>query len=650
MARRTPGEKRRLERPKPIENETPQENPYALAIEGANDGLWDWDAASDGVFRSRRVQEILGLRPVDRMASARDWPDFIHDEDRARYLKAISDLFKSKGNHFSLQYRVRHIDGSYRWVLDRATARRDAGGRIYRMAGSLSDITESKRAEDALRESEQRFRLLVAGVKDYAIFMLDPDGRVVSWNEGAARIKGYRSDEIIGQHFSCFYPQADIEAGKPELQLERARAEGRVESTGWRVRKDGSRFWANVVLTALFEETGELRGFSKITRDVTERERVAEALRDSEQRFRLLIAGVKDYAIFMLDPQGRVMSWNEGAERITGYGSNEILGKHFSCFYPSEDAKLGKPARQLELASRDGGVEDTSWRLRKDGSRFMANVVVTTLYDESGSLRGFAKVVRDVTERVRAEAALRLYAERLKSLSARLIDLQEIERRHIALELHDEIGQSLTALKINLEGLQRSAPAFAKMPRIGESIEIVAQLIQEIRDMSLALRPSILDDFGLMPALRWYTRRQAERTGVVIDLMEAGTPTRAPPPIETACFRIAQEALTNIARHSKAKHVKLTVSHSGTKIELEVKDDGIGFDPVEARENLQHGRSHGLLGMQERARLLGGQIDIDAAPGKGTCIKAEFPLIGLAEDSAHAGKSAAGKAPRRRRS
>jgi PAS domain S-box-containing protein len=620
------------------------DSPFALAIEGANDGLWDWDVSSDRVYRSSRVQTILGHEPADAVGTPKDWPALVHPEDKPAYLAAMRALMRGETETFSLKYRVRHVGGGYRWMLDRALARRDTEGRVTRLAGSLTDITDSKRVEDHSRENGLRFSLLVAGVKDYAIFMLDPEGLVVSWNEGAAAIKGYRSDEIIGKSFSSFYTPEDLAVGKPMRLLARARAEGHAEDTGWRLRKNGERFRANVVVTALFDDAGELRGFAKITRDVTDRERVAEALRESEQRFRLLIAGVKDYAICMLDPQGCVVSWNEGAERIIGYRAGEILGKHVSSFYPAEDIAREKPGRDLELASRNGRSEDSGWRLRKDGTRFMANVVLTALYDETGSPRGFAKITRDVTERERAEAELRLYAERLRALSTRLIDLQEIERRHIALELHDEIGQALTALKINLEAMQRVEPEFGRMPRISESVEIVGQLIEEVRDMSLSLRPSILDDFGLMPALRWYTRRQAERSGYVIDLLEAGSVSRASPPIETACFRIAQEALTNIARHAQAKHVKVTIAHSNSKIELAIEDDGVGFDPVEARENLQHGRGHGLLGMQERARLLGGQIEIDAAPGKGTVIKAEFPLSGLSAPPEQAQRRPQGRA------
>jgi PAS domain S-box-containing protein len=254
---------------------------------------------------------------------------------------------------------------------------------------------------------EDASRLLVDQVRDYAMYVLDPDGRVLTWNPGAQRLKGYTAGEIIGQHYSVFYQKSDIERGKPEHGLRVARRRGRFEDEGWRVRKDGSLMWADVVITALHNEQHELVGFAKVTRDLTDRRRAEDALREGEQRFRLLVQGVRDYAIFMLDPNGLVATWNDGAESIKGYWAEEIIGKHLSVFYPPEEVAVGKPARELEVAARLGRVEDEGWRVRKDGSRFWASVVITALHNSSGTLTGFAKVTRDLTERrARMEEAL----------------------------------------------------------------------------------------------------------------------------------------------------------------------------------------------------------------------------------------------------
>ena len=257
----------------------------------------------------------------------------------------------------------------------------------------------------SLQEVEQHFTELVAGVEDHAIFLLDPNGIVKSWNAGARRIKGYEAEEIIGQPFTRFYTQEAIDSGWPQEELRRAAATGRIQDEGWRLRKDGSRIWANVVITALRSPSGELRGFLKITRDLTERRQTEEILRLSEERLRLLIESVQDYAIFMLDPDGRIASWNLGAERIKGYTAAEIIGQHFSIFYSSEDVASGKPQRELETAIREGRVEDEGWRVRKDRSQFWANVIITSVYDRQGTLRGFAKITRDLTESHEANLA-----------------------------------------------------------------------------------------------------------------------------------------------------------------------------------------------------------------------------------------------------
>jgi PAS domain S-box-containing protein len=255
-----------------------------------------------------------------------------------------------------------------------------------------------------LQEVEEHFSQLVAGVRDYAIFLLSPEGIIRSWNAGARRIKGYEPNEIIGLHFSKFYLPESIASGWPQEELKRAGELGRFEDEGWRVRKDGSRFWANVVISALYENDGQVRGFLKITRDLTERKQAEEAIRLSEERFRLLVDGVEDYAIFMLDREGCIASWNRGAERIKGYTSAEIIGRHFSEFYTAEDLEAGKPAMELKVALERGSVEDEGWRVRKDRSLFWANVVITAVYDGEHRHIGFAKLTRDLTERRKSEA------------------------------------------------------------------------------------------------------------------------------------------------------------------------------------------------------------------------------------------------------
>ncbi|EDZ97830.1 PAS/PAC sensor hybrid histidine kinase [Burkholderia sp. H160] len=260
---------------------------------------------------------------------------------------------------------------------------------------------------------------LVQAISDYAIILLDATGHVMSWNAGAQNLEGYTESEIVGQHFSRFQTEEAVASGWPTYELGQAALTGRFEDEGWRVRKDGTTFWANVVITAVHDEAGTLTGFAKITRDLTAQRDYLDALRQSEERFRLLVDSVKDYAIFMLDPQGFVVSWNAGAARINGYRHDEIVGRHFSLLYVPGEAAAGKPTRELAIARQIGTVEDEGWRVRKDGSTFWANVIITAVYDEARQLRGFAKITRDLTERRRREE-LERSSERMRDFLATL--------------------------------------------------------------------------------------------------------------------------------------------------------------------------------------------------------------------------------------
>jgi PAS domain S-box-containing protein len=468
--------------------------------------------------------------------------------------------------------------------------------------------------------------LLVQNVIDYGIFTLDTGGHVASWNAGAERIKGYRADEIMGKHFSTFYPPEDIAAGKPDNELRTAIAEGRLEDEGWRLRKDGSRFWANVVITALFDETGELRGFGKVTRDMTERRRAEEALRTSEERFRLLVQGVPDYGIFTLDTGGHVASWNAGAQRIKGYRADEILGKHFSTFYPPEDIAAGKPDNELRTAIAEGRLEDEGWRLRKDGSRFWANVVITALFDETGELRGFGKVTRDMTERRRAEEAL---TERRRLLT-HLVEAQEMERRRIAWDVHDDSIQSMVAVGMRLQLLAGRLPA-EHAPALHQLDETVRGTIGRLRNLIFRLRPPGIDRHGLEEALSSYLNQVVSGWGLKHSLRNdlAHEPS---PEVATTIFRICQEALTNVRKHSRATAVDVTLSSVDNGVLVRVVDNGIGAgEPLDRRVSEGH---FGLAEMRERAEIAGGWWTMRGEPAIGTTVEFWLPVLPAADQDA----------------
>jgi PAS domain S-box-containing protein len=331
---------------------------------------------------------------------------------------------------------------------------------------------------------DELHRLLIESVQDYAIFALDPDGFILSWNAGAERFKGYKAAEVVGRHFSIFYPQERIDEGFPDYELREAARTGRFEDEGWRLRKDGSRFWANVVITALRDQSGTLVGYAKVTRDLSDRRAAEEALRLSEERFRLLVHSVQDYAIFMLDPDGKVATWNEGAERIRGYTADEIIGRHFSVFYSPEQVSAGFPQHELALAAKNGRFEDEGWRLRKNGSRFWANVVITALRNPDGELLGFAKITRDLTERRDAEqqaiaAASRFAAEEAARQAAdegreRAEQLQRLTSALSGAYSIPDVREVI--LKEGLTELGAEGGALALLDERGKMVEVIGQI------------------------------------------------------------------------------------------------------------------------------------------------------------------------------
>lgn len=475
---------------------------------------------------------------------------------------------------------------------------------------------------------ETRYRAMVDAIKDYAIFLLDVKGRIATWNAGAERIKGYRAEEIIGRHFSVFYPEEVAARGYPAEELRRAAELGRWEDEGYRVRKDGSRFWANVVITSLRDEKGELVGFAKVTRDLTERRRNEEQLRQSEERMRRLMDAIED-AIFMLNPQGQVTSWNGGATRVLGFHASEIIGRHFSRFYPVESIAGREPERELADAAAYGRIEKEGWRLRKDGSRFCANVVVTAVFGVAGELVGFAKVVRDITERNQLRQL-----EYASELAARIEATREEEKKRIARELHDDLGQQLTALKMDLTALTADdAPRThdpsdaldAVRARALAMREAVDHAIGSVRRLAAGLRPAVLDDLGLLPALEWLVDDFRQRSRLSIGMATNAEDVMFNDAASTAIFRIVQEALTNVVRHAhRATAVDVALICTTTMCDVSIRDNGTG---IEASPDAKEGRPSpsGLAGIRDRVRRLGGSVVIGSEAGGGFAIRLSVP-------------------------
>ncbi len=379
------------------------------------------NTVAEGAFSpswvSENVTRITGYE-TDEALQPTWWLDNLHPDHRPRVLAEIAVLLTN--DQLTTEYRFRYKDGSYHWVHDESRLLRDAAGKPVEVFGSWVDITERTRAEEALRGSEERFRNLATTAND-AIVSANSRGEITYFNPGAERAFGYAAAEVVGKPIGVLMPERFRAAHRAGLERYLATGEARVVGKTVELagrRKDGTEFPLDLSLASWTQD--QEVGFTAIIRDVTERQRAEQALRVSEERFRLLMGSVRDYAIYMLDPTGRVVSWNRGAEQIKGYTAQEIVGQHFSCFFTPEDVAAGKPDALLRAAAAEGRCEEENWRVRKDGARFWADVVITSVRDEAGTLVGFAKVTRDLTERLRAEAELQTRAAQLEAANKEL--------------------------------------------------------------------------------------------------------------------------------------------------------------------------------------------------------------------------------------
>jgi PAS domain S-box-containing protein len=512
------------------------------------------------------------------------------------------------------------------------------------LGGGAAELERAERLEAPLSD-DGRYRLLVESVTDYAIYMLDPTGVVTSWNAGAQRFKGYQPAEILGQHFSRFYTDEDRAIGLPEIALRTAATEGRFEREGWRLRKDGSRFWAHVIIDPIRDPSGKILGFAKVTRDLSERKVAEEELRRSEERFRLLVQGVTDYAIYMLDPDGRVTNWNMGAERIKGYLADEILGEHFSRFYTDEDRAAGLPQTALETAARVGRFEREGWRVRKDGTLFWANVVIDAIRDAQGNLIGFAKVTRDMSEKKEAERALELAREAF-------FQSQKMEAvgRLTGGVAHD-FNNLLMAVLGSLELLRKRLPDNPKLTGLLENAIQGAQRGASLTKRMLAfarrteLNPEPID----VPALVHGMADLLQRSLGPSVHIETRFPLSLPPAradanqLELALLNLAVNArdampdggmIVVAARVERVFEQKDNLA-AGRYVCLSVTDTGEGMDektlahaaePFFTTKGIGKGTGLGLSMVHGMSEQIGGRLILKSRTGEGTTAEIWLPV------------------------
>lgn len=579
-----------------------------------------FENAGEGIFQStpdgRYLAANPGLAHMYGFASPEELIQSSSDIARQIYVDpARREEFKrqldEKGWLRGVEYQVFRKDGSKIWISVNARAVRDEKGETEYYEGTAQDITDRKRAEEALRESEERYRDLVENSLDL-ICTHDLDGWILSANRAAIELVGYSPGADTGRvnfrqilapevrdQFDDYLKQIRTDRAASGLML--------VQTTSGE-----KRIWE-------YHSTLRTEGIAEpivrgVARDVTERKRAAEALRESEERYRNLFENAKD-AIYAQDLTGVYVSVNRAAERLSGYDRSEIIGKHFEQFVAPEYLPLACENISKKLDDK----EQTSYELEviaKDGRRVPVELS-SALILKQGVPVGIQGIARDITERKRAEQALRSY-------SRQLIEAQEAERQHIARELHDQIGQVLTAIRINLQSVGNSCDTGESRSLVDQGVGLVDAAIDQVRNLSFELRPSLLDNLGLTAALRWYCDQYTQRTGIrirsVSNLSERQIRLRQE--LETACFRIVQEALTNVVRHARAENVFIDLTQVDHQIVLSVKDDGIGFI---GKTNRGAATSLGLRGMKERALALGGTLKIVSGPAQGTEIRASFP-------------------------
>ena len=645
-------------------------------IENANIALHWVNAEGIIVWANKAELDMLGYTAEEYIG--RHISEFHADK------KKIEDILsRLSGNETldQLEAQLKHKDGSLRTVLISSNVLWENGRFIHTRCFTL-DITEKRKAEklvfdvnlnlerlvqertEELRLSEERHHRMIAEVQDYAILLMDKDGNILNWNKGAEKIKGYKPEEIVGQNFRIFYMPADRESRLPEQLIHEAASKGRATHEGWRLRKDGTRFWGSIVITALHNNSGEVIGFSKVTRDLTERkmgeedlkrrteelEILNQELRLSEQRYQRMINEVRDYAILLLDKEGHILNWNKGAEAIKGYKAEEIIGRHIREFYTKEDQARRLPERLIEEATREGRAALEGWRLRKDGTSFWGSVVLTALHNETGELVGFSKVTRDLTERKRAEIKMQQYTTQLEQKNRELEqfayvashDLQEPLRK---IRTFNEMILKADADKLSERGkdyFSRSVQAADRMSKLIDDLLLYSRTSTEPRnfeevnlnklidDILVSLRETIEErhakiEVGKLPALRVVpVQFQQLFENLIGNALKYRHPERLP------LISIRAESIA-------ASDIKEKEAEPGrTYCRISISDNGIGFDQQYAAKIFElfqrlHGRSEytgsgvGLSICQKIVKNHGGFISAEGKAGEGAVFNIYLP-------------------------
>lgn len=522
----------------------------------------------------------------------------------------------------------------------------------------FKNISERKRTEEALRQSEERYRALVHASANI-VWRTGPTGSHIRSIEGGLSGRPAERLETSAEWYPTVHPEdLEMTVAKWEKAVEGKQEYDHIYRS---LSPDKGYQYIQSRAVPLLDEEGNIREWVGTATDVTDRIRAEEEVRRSEAKLRLVTECFTDHAIFSLDKNGIIESWNLGAVNIFGYSSTEAIGKHFSVVFTPEDVAAGRPELEITTALEKGRAADERWHVRKDGSRFFASGTVAPLIDEERGLIGFAKIARDLTEQKKAEQALRDAAELLESrveertrdlkrsnqalreeirdrrrieedrvsLLRKIVTTQEDERRRIARDLHDQLGQQLTGLRLKVASLKTKCSPYKEIhPDVERIEEIGAKLDTQVNFLAWELRPTALDDLGLIDAVQNYVRAWSRQFDIPAAFhTNGGLVKRVDSEIETNLYRIAQEALNNVFKHSAAESVSVILEVRNADVVLIVEDNGRGFEPDEVGPADETGRGLGIIGMRERAAIVGGKIEIESSPGRGTTIFVRVPLV-----------------------
>jgi PAS domain S-box-containing protein len=583
----------------------------------AHVGSWNWNIANNSLLWSDEHYRIFGLEPQATPVTYDGGLTYIHPDDRARVEHRIAQAL-SDHQPFDCTLRILRADGSIRFIKSLAQVVFGNDDKPIRMFGTAQDITEQCRAEQLIRESEERFRA-ICDQAVVGIAQIDLAGRFIFANDRFLQALGYRLTELMQMRMQDITHPDDLPDNLVKFHaLSEGGPDYLVEKRYF--RKDGSELWVRNHVNGIRDLSGKVTSSVAVSVDITEERQHEEALRASEARYRIFVDHATD-GLFLHDDKGLILDVNRQACEALGYSRDELVGASPAHFDPDVTPQI--VADPVALLAKGETIAFDARHRRKDGSTFPVEVRIRP-FELEGRLYALS-LARDITERTETEEALRNYAQQLRDLSRRMIDVQEEERRHLARELHDEIGQILNAISVNLHALNVAFDA-ANRSRLEESISIVDRAIHQVHDLSLDLRPSMLDDLGLVSTIRWFADRQAQRAGLELELVADSSGVRLPPDLEIACYRVVQEALTNVVRHAQARQVRVEFRQREEEIQLVIRDDGVGFNLEAVQRGAARGASFGVLGMEERVGLLGGQIEFISNLGQGTGIEVRFPL------------------------